>query len=100
MGIGLFKIYIFSLILNVMDMLSSVISFHLGYTELNAYMGYVHNPWIACMLAIMTYQALMTVLYIVSLRYEKAKIIMTVMTISKIYPIINNTLLLVSVTRV
>ncbi len=54
-------LYIASSIANILDLVTSYLAFHLGYTELNEFMTYVHNPYEAAAFAVLTYQLLSSV---------------------------------------
>jgi hypothetical protein len=84
------KIYVFSTFTNLMDLLSSYLAFMRGYIELNGFMAYVHNSYIACLLSVMVFQLLITVIYYVSRFYGKLSIINVVLGIAKVMVTIHN----------
>ena len=54
-------LYVASSIANVLDLITSYLAFRIGYTELNAFMTYVNNPYEAAAFAVLTYQLLSSV---------------------------------------
>ncbi len=48
MRLNAFKIYVFSTVTNLMDMVSSFTAFMHGFTELNGFMPITHNSYLAC----------------------------------------------------
>jgi hypothetical protein len=95
MRLGPFKTYVFSTIANFADMISSFTAFMHGYVELNGFMAYVHNSYLACLLSVVVFQLLISVVYYVSRFYGRLSIINAVFGIAKIVVSIHNTLLIV-----
>jgi hypothetical protein len=95
MGLNAFKIYVFSTVTNLMDMLSSFIAFGYGYVELNGFMPITHNSYLACSLSVMVFQLLITVIYYVSRFYNNVSVINVVLGIAKVMVTIHNILLYV-----
>ena len=90
MGLNAFKIYVFSTVTNLMDMMSSFIAFGYGYVELNGFMPITHNSYLACLLSVMVFQLLITVIYYVSRFYGRLSVINVVLGIAKIVVAIHN----------
>jgi len=90
MRLSAFKIYVFSTVSNLMDMVSSFVAFSYGYVELNGFMGMVHNSYLACVLSIIAFQALITVVYFMARFYGNVSIINVVLGIAKIMVTIHN----------
>ena len=95
MRLNPFKIYVFSTVSNFADLLSSYLAFLRGFTELNGFMGYVHNSYLACALSIIAFQVLITVVYYVSRFYGRLSVINVVFGIAKVIVAIHNTLLII-----
>ncbi len=69
--------YIIASLGNVYDLVSSIIAYSLNYSEVNAWMNYVHNEYIALALAIIIFQLMITVIYVTS-RYFKQLHVMNI----------------------
>jgi hypothetical protein len=90
MRLNPFKIYVFSTVSNFADMISSFTAFMRGYVELNGFMGYVHNSYLACALSIIAFQVLISVVYYVSRYYDRLSIINVVLSIAKVIVTVHN----------
>jgi hypothetical protein len=90
-----FKIYVFSTFTNFADLLSSYLAFMRGFVELNGFMAYVHNSYIACALSIVVFQLLISVVYYVSRYYANVSIINVVLSIAKIIVTTHNLSLII-----
>jgi len=90
MRLSPFKIYVFSTLTNFADLLSSYLAFIHGFTELNGFMNYVHNSYLACALSIVVFQLLISVVYYVSRYYANVSVINAVFGIAKIIVTIHN----------
>jgi len=90
MRFNAFKIYVFSSVSNLMDLLSSYLAFLHGYVELNGFMGMVHNSYLACLLSVMVFQLLISVVYYVSRFYGNVSIINVVLGIAKVMVSVHN----------
>ena len=95
MRLSAFKIYVFSTVSNAMDMLSSFIAFGYGYVELNGFMAYVHNSYLSCLLSVMVFQLLISVVYFIARYYANVSIINVVLGIAKVMVSVHNTLLII-----
>jgi len=84
------KIYVFTSFTNLMDLLSSYLAFSYGYVELNGFMPITHNSYLACLLSVMVFQLLISVVYYVSRFYGNVSIINVVLGIAKIVVSIHN----------
>lgn len=86
-------------ILNAMDLATSYACFLNGYTELNAWMHVFHNPWLAALVAVVMYQLMIALLYVivkaVSTRLPAAWLLYVGFMAVKAYAVINNITLLV-----
>jgi hypothetical protein len=90
MGLNAFKIYVFSTVSNAMDMLSSFLAFMHGYVELNGFMGYVHNSYLACLLSVMVFQLLISVVYFIARYYNNVSVINVIFGIAKVMVTVHN----------
>jgi hypothetical protein len=90
-----FKIFLISTILNFLDLLTSILDFRLGYVELNKWMDMFHNSYLSATMAVVLFEVILVVWYIIARKYENAKYGMLVFGLTKVYPVINNTYLLI-----
>jgi hypothetical protein len=90
MGLNAFKIYVFSTVTNFADLLSSYLAFMRGYVELNGFMVYVHNSYLSCLLSVMVFQLLISVVYFIARFYANVSIINVVLGIAKVMVAIHN----------
>ena len=90
-----FKIFLFSTILNILDLLTSILDFRLGYVELNKWMALFNNSYLSATMAVVLFEVILVVWYIIARKYENAKYGMLVFGLTKLYPIINNIYLLI-----
>ena len=95
MGLNAFKIYVFSTITNFADLLSSYLAFLRGFTELNGFMVYVHNSYLACALSIVVFQLLISMVYFIARFRNNVSIINVVLGIAKVMVTMHNILLFV-----
>jgi len=95
MRLNAFKIYVFSTVSNAMDMLSSFTAFMYGFTELNGFMVYVHNSYLSCLLSVMVFQLLISVVYFIARYYANVSIINVVLGIAKVMVSVHNILLII-----
>jgi len=93
---GKIKIFLFSTFLNLLDLLTSFIGFSMGYTEVNDWMHVFHHRYISAMMGVITFELILTAWYIYSRFYDNAKYGMLAWGLTKLYPIINNLLLIIS----
>ena len=89
------KIFLFSTILNLLDLLLSFIDFTIGYTEANHWMLLLHNSYMAALMGVITFELILAAWYAFSMVYDKARYGMLTWGLTKFYPIINNVLLLI-----
>jgi len=90
-----FKIFLFSTILNILDLLTSCIDFNLGFIETNKWMLLIHNSYLSATIAVLLFEVILVVWYIIAGKYENAKYGMLVFGLTKIYPIVNNVYLII-----
>ena len=90
MRLSAFKIYVFSTITNFADLLSSYLAFLRGFIELNGFMGMVHNSYLACLLAVIAFQVLITVVYFMARFYDRLSIINVVLGVAKVIVAVHN----------
>jgi len=90
-----FKIFLISTILNILDLLTSILDFRLGYVELNKWMTLFNNSYLSATMAVVLFEVILVVWYIIARKYENAKYGMLVFGLTKLYPIINNIYLLI-----
>ena len=95
MGLNAFKIYVFTTFTNFADLLSSYLAFLRGFTELNGFMVYVHNSYLACLLSVMVFQLLISVVYFIARYYANVNVINVVLGIAKVMISVHNTLLII-----
>ena len=89
------KIFLFSTILNLLDLLTSFIGFGMGYTETNHWMLVFHNKYISALMGVITFELILIGWYIFSMVCERAKYGMLAWGLTKLYPVINNLLLII-----
>jgi len=90
-----FKIFLISTILNILDLLTSILDFRLGYVELNKWMTLFNNSYLSATMAVVLFEVILVVWYIIARKYENAKYGMIAFGLTKLYPIINNIYLLI-----
>ncbi len=90
-----FKIFLISTILNILDLLTSILDFRLGYVELNKWMTLINNSYLSATMAVVLFEVILVVWYIIAWKYENAKYGMLMFGLTKLYPIINNILLII-----
>jgi hypothetical protein len=78
-----------------MDLITSFIDFGLGYIELDAWMHVFHDCYVSAIMSVISFEAILVIWYLVSKKYEIARYGMLVWGLTKLYPIINNLLLLI-----
>jgi len=91
-----FKIFLISTILNILDLLTSILDFQLGYVELNKWMTLFNNSYLSATMAVVLFEVILVVWYIIARKYENAKYGMIAFGLTKLYPIINNILLILT----
>ena len=89
------KIFLFSSLLNLIDLVTSYIDFELGYTELNHWMLVLHNKYMAALMGVIAFELILIVWYMFSRAYEKARYGMLAWGLTKLYPVVNNLLLII-----
>jgi len=89
------KIFLFSTILNLLDLLTSFIDFSVGYTETNGWMLVFHNRYMSALMGVLTFELILIVWYIFSMAYDRTRYGMLAWGLTKLYPIINNLLLII-----
>jgi len=95
MALNPLKTYVFSTVTNFADLLSSYLAFMRGFVELNGFMAYVHNSYIACLLSVVVFQLLISVVYFIARYYNRLSIINAVLGIAKVIVTVHNTLLII-----
>jgi len=90
-----FKIFLFSTILNILDLLTSYIDFNLGFIETNKWMLLIHNSYVSALMSVVVFELILVAWYAFSKNYDNAKYGMLIWGLTKLYPIINNTYLLI-----
>ena len=85
-----FKIFLISTILNILDLLTSILDFRLGYVELNKWMTMFHNSYVSATVAVVLFELIQLGWYVLSKYVNHAKYGMLVFGLTKLYPIINN----------
>jgi hypothetical protein len=90
-----FKIFLISTILNILDLLTSILDFRLGYVELNKWMAMFHNSYVSATVAVILFELGLVAWYAFSKIYDNAKYGMLVFGLTKLYPVINNILLII-----
>ena len=91
-----FKIFLISTILNILDLLTSILDFQLGYVELNKWMTLFNNSYLSATMAVVLFEVILVLWYIIARKYENAKYGMIAFGLTKLYPIINNILLILT----
>jgi hypothetical protein len=90
-----FKIFLFSTILNILDLLTSYIDFNLGFIETNKWMLLIHNSYVSALMSVVVFELILVAWYAFSKNYDNAKYGMLTFGLTKLYPIINNIYLLI-----
>jgi len=90
-----FKIFLFSTILNLMDLLTSIIAFKLGFVELNMWMALFNNSYVSATVAVVLFELILLGWYVLSRYIDQAKYGMLAWGLTKLYPVIHNTYLLI-----
>jgi len=91
-----FKIFLISTILNILDLLTSILDFRLGYVELNKWMTLFHNSYVSATVAVVLFEVILVVWYILSRYIDQAKYGMLVFGLTKLYPVVHNVLLILT----
>ena len=91
-----FKIFLISTILNILDLLTSIIAFKLGFVELNKWMTMFHNSYVSATVAVVLFEVILVVWYILSRYIDQAKYGMLVFGLTKLYPVVHNVLLILT----
>ena len=89
------KIFFISTILNLMDLVTSFVAFRLGFVELNKWMAMFHNSYVSATVAVVLFELILVVWYILSRYIDQAKYGMLMFGLTKLYPIANNILLII-----
>jgi len=89
------KIFLFSSILNLIDLVTSFTDFELGYTELNHWMLVFHNKYLSALMGVIAFELILVVWFIFSMAYDNARYGMLAWGLTKLYPIVNNILLFI-----
>ncbi len=89
------KIFIVSSFLNLIDLITSFIDFGLGYTETNGWMLVFHNKYASALMGVITFELILIAWFVFSMVYDRARYGMLAWGLTKLYPIINNVLLLI-----
>jgi len=90
-----FKIFLFSTILNLMDLLTSIIAFKLGFVELNKWMALFNNSYVSATVAVVLFELILLGWYVLAKYVDQAKYGMLAWGLTKLYPVIHNTYLLI-----
>ena len=56
-----FKIFLISTILNLMDLVTSILDFRLGYVELNKWMTLFNNSYLSATMAVVLFEVILVV---------------------------------------
>ena len=89
------KIFLFSTILNLIDLITSFIDFELGYIELNHWMLVFHSRYMSALMGVIAFELILTVWYLVSKKYEIVRYGMLAWGLTKLYSVVNNLLLII-----
>jgi len=84
--------------LNMLDLVSSYIAFHVGLTELNAWASVFHSSYLACLAAVLLYQAVTTLLYYLTTKYRLLSPLFITWSLIKIYAVAWNTTQILTLT--
>ena len=68
-----FKIFLISTILNLMDLVTSIIAFKLGFVELNKWMAMFHNSYVSATVAVVLFELTLLGWYVLSKYVNHAK---------------------------
>ena len=91
-----FKIFLISTILNILDLLTSILDFRLGYVELNKWMALFNNSYLSATMAVVLFEVILVLWYILSRYIDQAKYGMLVFGLTKLYPVVHNVLLILT----
>ena len=91
-----FKIFLIFTILNILDLVTSFIAFRLGFVELNKWMTMFHNSYVSATVAVVLFEVILVLWYIIARKYENAKYGMIAFGLTKLYPVVHNVLLILT----
>jgi len=91
-----FKIFLISTILNILDLVTSFVAFRLGFVELNKWMAMFHNSYLSATMAVVLFELSLVAWYALSKIYDNAKYGMLAWSLTKLYPVIHNVLLILT----
>jgi len=93
-GAGIF--YVAATVLNVLDLATSYVAFSMGLVELNAWAGIFHSSYIACLVSVLLYQVITTLLYYLTTKYRLLSPMFITWSLIKIYAVAWNTMQILS----
>jgi len=56
-----FKIFLISTVFNILDLLTSILDFRLGYVELNKWMTLFNNSYLSATMAVVLFEVILVV---------------------------------------
>jgi hypothetical protein len=74
-------------LLNSLDLSTSFIAFRMGLAELGAWARLVHNNYLACLAAVLLYQAVATLLYYLAVRFRPLSPLFITWSLIKVYAV-------------
>lgn len=80
-------VYGVATLLNSLDLSTSYVIFRAGGVELGAWSGLIHNSYLACLAAVLLYQAVATLLYYLAVRFRGLDPLFIVWALSKSYAV-------------
>jgi hypothetical protein len=74
-------------LLNSLDLSTSYVIFRAGGFELGAWARLIHNNYLACLAAVLLYQAAATLLYYLAVRFRPLSPLFTTWSLIKVYAV-------------
>jgi FlaA1/EpsC-like NDP-sugar epimerase len=89
MNIKLF--YKIATVLNALDLTTSYVGFYfLSGVELNAWRHLINNNYLACLIAVVLYQLIITAMYFIAVRFKMAEKPFIVWSMIKVFVVVWN----------
>lgn len=87
MQIDLRLAYGVATLLNSLDLSTSYIAFSMGLAELGAWARLIHNNYLACLAAVLLYQAVATLLYYLAAKFRPLSPLFITWSLIKVYAV-------------
>ena len=90
--------YVVATVLNALDLVTSYIAFGMGLVELNAWTSIFHSSYLACLVSVLLYQLITTLLYYLTTKYRLLSPMFITWSLIKIYAVAWNTTQILTLT--